>query len=148
MDLLSTIQELQMVDALVQLHKWPRATADYVVRRVSHGVHATTYVPWGELDDLLQALRDQKIITAGQSIQVRNYLTSLNEKRELRRDLLGRRAACARRGPSECEHESYEDRVFPPIISVPEHCTREPEVRESEPEYCTRNPYFIAAAPG
>ncbi len=118
MDLLSTIQELQMVDALVQLHKWPRATADYVVRRVSHGVHATTHVPWGPLDDLLQKLRYQKIITAGQLIQVRNYLISLNDNRELRRDLL------------RTEYQPPKE----PTDSFP----------YSEPEYATGNPYFVA----
>ncbi len=87
MHLLTAIQELQMVDALVQLDKWPREKADYVVLQVSHGIDASYGNLWGELNDLLKTLRDQKIITALQSLQVRHYLNALDRKRELRPDL-------------------------------------------------------------
>jgi hypothetical protein len=75
--MLSTIQELQMVDALVQLDHWDRQTADSVVREVSlHSLH--------DLNEVLARLKASKKITALQALQVRHYLNALDVKRELR----------------------------------------------------------------
>ena len=86
MDLLSTVQELQMQDALVR-DGWPAALAEQVVRQVSHEVDASSDV-WAELNDLLQTLKVEKRITVLQAIAVRQYITELQNKRELRPDLL------------------------------------------------------------
>lgn len=85
MPLLTTVQELQMVDALVQLDQWPREKADYVVRQVSIRLSSLEFRK--DLNALLAELQAQKIITVLQSIQVRHYLNTLDLKRELRPDL-------------------------------------------------------------
>jgi hypothetical protein len=174
MDLLSTIQELQMVDALVRLEKWPKTLAEDVVRQVSHEVDASQGV-WGQLDDLLQTLKVEKRITVLQALAVRQYITALQNKRELRPDLLGRRAAEDAHGrAAEDRHGRFHGRAAtardctktpshwykhehetarPPITLEPpspacarrrERGPREPEPREDEPEYATGNPYFVA----
>jgi hypothetical protein len=84
-NLLTTVQQLQMVDALVELGKWPRGKADYVVRQVS--THLSSLEFGSDLNALLAELKAQKIITVLQSLQVRQYLTTLDLKRELRPDL-------------------------------------------------------------
>jgi hypothetical protein len=78
--MLSTIQALQMVDALVQSDHWDRQTADSVVLEVSllSPLHF-----WGDLDDLLARLKASKKITVLQALQVRHYLNALDVKREL-----------------------------------------------------------------
>jgi hypothetical protein len=77
--MLSTIQELQMVDALVQ-SDWDRQTADSVVREVS----LLSFLHFGrDLNELLTRLKASKKITAQQALQVRHYLVALEAKREL-----------------------------------------------------------------
>jgi hypothetical protein len=78
--MLSTIQALQMVDALVQSDHWDRQTADSVVLEVSllSPLHF-----WGDLNDLLARLKASKKITVLQALQVKHYLNALDVKREL-----------------------------------------------------------------
>ena len=90
MDLLTTVQELQMQDALVR-DGWPAALAEQVVRQVSHQVDASHDGVWGQLNYVLNTLRVEKTITVLQAMQVRQYITELENKRQLRPDLLDRR---------------------------------------------------------
>ncbi len=90
-NLLTEVQELQMVAYLVQLN-WPKEEAEYVVRRVSHGIDVsavTASASWeGKMNDVLKILKDQQRITALQSFQVRHYLHTLDLKARLCRPLL------------------------------------------------------------
>ena len=82
--MLTTVQELEMVDSLVKHDKWPREKAEDVVRAVSTRLSNNKLIivqahQQADLNALLAELRAQNILTALESLQVRQYLFKLYE---------------------------------------------------------------------
>ncbi len=77
--MLTTAQELKMVDDMVNGCHWELPTAIFFVREVSLLPHETSYVFWNALAELLPRLTSEKKITPLQKLQARAYLFELFE---------------------------------------------------------------------
>ena len=77
--MLTTVQELEMVDAMVEKNHWDQPTAIFVVHEVSLLPYESYDVFWKALAELLQRLTSTKKITPFQKLQARSYIFELFE---------------------------------------------------------------------